>query len=505
MQAKAVDTELARLRADVVVLSHFEDEPLGPAAQEANSALGGLLATMLGSGEISARFARRQLLQTQGKLAAPRLLLLGLGRKDQLDGYRLRNALQFAVRDTREFCRTMAVLVEPALAEVLAVPATGQAPQAPARAIAEGVGLGNYHLGELKASEGKGQIEELQLVGMGTGSDLAAALGAGVRLAEATNAARVLQWRPANRLAPQDFIAEAEQVARGRGLSLRVIERPEMEKLGMGAFLAVAQGSHRPPKLMVLRYRPRAGDGSGRVLALVGKGITFDSGGLSLKTNAQMAAMKSDMSGAAAVLQAMGVISRTEPRVEVLGLAPLTENMPGGGAIKPGDVVRALNGTTVEINNTDAEGRLVLADALAYAVSLGATHLVDVATLTGSVSVALGHPVTGAMGNDQDLLRAVHLAALEAGERVWNLPMYPEHDVALTCEIADIRNTSGTPAAGAINGAVFLRQFVAGRPFVHLDIAASSYHFEPLLKNLVPRGPTGVMTRTLAHLPFHLA
>ncbi len=504
MQAKALDVGVGKIRADVVVLTHFEEEPLGPAAAAADEALGGLLSAMLASGEAKARFPERALVPTRGALASPRVMLLGLGPRNLLDGYRLRNALQFAVRDTRAFCRSLAVAVEPALADVLAVPATGQAPQSPARAIAEGVVLGNYHVGELKAAEDKGEIEELQLVGLGSGSDLAAALAAGVRLAEATNATRVLQWRPANRLTPSDFVAEAERVAKARGLALRVMERPEMEKLGMGALLAVAQGSHQPPKLMVLRYRPRGSDGSGRVLALVGKGITFDSGGISLKPNPGMNAMKSDMSGAAAVLQAMAVIAKTEPRIEVLGLAPLTENMPGGGAVKPGDVVRTMNGITVEINNTDAEGRLVLADALAYAVSLGATHLVDVATLTGAVSVALGHPVTAAMGTSADLLNAVRSAALEAGERVWELPMYPEHDVALTCEIADIRNTAGVPAAGTINGAIFLREFVAGRPFVHLDIAASSYHFEPLLNKVVPVGPTGVMTRTLAHLPFHL-
>ncbi|MHB1523790.1 MAG: leucyl aminopeptidase [Candidatus Dormibacteria bacterium] len=504
MQAKAVDTEVGKLRADALLLTLFQDEPLGPSAQRIDRALDGLLTSMLASGELNGKFPERRLVPTLGRTAAPRVMLLGLGHRDLLDGYRLRNALQFAVRDLRNFCRSLAVIVEPALAEVLAVPATGQAPQAPARAIAEGVALGNYRLGELRAAEGKGAIEELQLVGLGQGSDLAAALTAGVRLAEATNAARVLQWRPANRLTPADFIAEAELVAKQRHLSLRVVERPEMEKLGMGALLAVAQGSHQPPKLMVMRYRPRSSDGSGRVLALLGKGITFDSGGISLKPNPGMAAMKSDMSGAAAVLQAMGVIARTEPHIEVLGLAPLTENMPGGRAVKPGDVVTAMNGTTIEINNTDAEGRLVLADALAYAVSQGATHLVDVATLTGAASVALGHPVTAAMASSQELLAAVQAAAREAGERVWELPLYPEHDVALTCEIADIRNTSGTPAAGTINGAVFLRQFAAGRPFVHLDIAASSYHFEPLLKKVVPQGPTGVMTRTLAHLPFHL-
>jgi len=504
LQAKAADAELTKLRVDVVMVPYFQGEPLGPAGAAVDRALDGLLARMLDTKEASGRFPERVLLPTMGRLASPRVLYLSLGPRALLDGYRLRNALQFATRQVRSFSHSAAVVVDPALREVMSAPATGQAPQSLARAIAEGIALGNYRVGELKAAEEKGQVEELQLVGLGSGSDLAAALAAGVRLAEATNATRVLQWRPSNRLTPTDFAEETERLAKAHGLSLKVLERAEMTRLGMGALLAVARGSHEPPKMVVLRYKPRASDRSGRVLALVGKGITFDTGGISLKPNPGMVTMKSDMSGAAAVIQAMAVIAQTEPRIEVLGLAPLTENMPGGGATKPGDVVSAMNGKTIEINNTDAEGRLVLADALCYAVSQGATHLVDVATLTGAISIALGHPVTGAMSNSPELLEAVRTASVEAGERIWELPMFPEHEVALTCDIADVRNTAGIPAAGSINAAVFLREFVSDRPWVHLDIAASSYHGEPLLAGLVPKGPTGVMTRTLAHLPFHL-
>ena len=504
LQAKAAETEVTKIRADVVVIPYFPGEALGPQAAAADSALDSIFSKMLESNEATGQFPERKILPTMGRMSAPRVLFLSLGARRLLDGYRLRNALQFVGRDTRRFCRLVAVVVDPAVRDALAVPATGQAPQAPARAIAEGIGLGNFHLGELKEAESKAEIEELLVVGLGTGSDLSAALAAGVRLADATNATRVLQWRPSNRLTPADFVVEAERLAKSAGLSIKVVERQEMERLGMGALLSVARGSHQPPKMVLLRYKPRSSDRSGRVLALVGKGITFDTGGISLKPNPGMVTMKSDMSGAAAVVQAMGVIARTEPRVEVIAVAPLTENMPGGGATKPGDVVTAMNGKTIEINNTDAEGRLVLADALCYAISQGATHLVDVATLTGAVSIALGHSVTAAMSNSRELLEAVRASSLEAGERIWELPLLPEHDVALTCDIADIRNTSGTPAAGTINGAIFIREFVADRPWVHLDIAASSYHAEPPLARLVPKGPTGVMTRTLAHLPFHL-
>ncbi len=504
MQAKATDSAVTKIKVDALVVPYLEGEPLGPGASALDAELGGVFANMLESEEVTGHFPERKSVATLGRIATPRVVFLSLGRADRLDGYRLRNALQFAARELRPACRSVGVVVDPMVRDALAIPVTGQAPQSPARAIAEGITLGNYHAGEFKQAESAGQIEDLEVIGLGSGSDLAAALAAGVRLAEATNATRVLQWRPSNLLTPSDFVQEADRLAKSCGLAMKVVERSEMEKLGMGALLAVARGSHQPPKLLLLRYKPRSSDRSGRVLALVGKGITFDTGGISLKPNAGMVTMKSDMSGAAAVVQALSVIARTEPRIEVIAVAPLTENMPGGGATKPGDVVTAMNGKSIEINNTDAEGRLVLADALCYAISQGATHLVDVATLTGAVSIALGHPVTAAMGNSPELIEALRASAVEAGERVWELPLLPEHDVALTCDIADIRNTSGTTAAGTINGAIFIREFVAGKPWVHLDIAASSYHAEPLLAQLVPKGPTGVMTRTLAHLPFHL-
>jgi leucyl aminopeptidase len=503
LKASASDAELKTLKVDVLVIPYLKGEPLGAAAAALDAELDGVFARMLESREASGKFPERTSISTMGRLAAPRVVFLSLGERSRLDGYRFRNAFQFASKQTRDFCRSMAVVVDATTQKSLASALGGRAPQSVARAVAEGVALGNYHVGELK-SGAKHQIEELQLVGAGTGPELAAALAEAVRLGEATNATRTLQWRPSNLLTPTDFVAEAEKLVKGTDLSVQVLERADMERLGMGALLAVARGSHQPPKLLCLRYTPKTPDGTGRVLALVGKGITFDSGGLSLKTNAGMATMKGDMSGAAAVVQAIAVIAATKPGIEVMAVAPLTENMPGGGATKPGDVVSAMNGKTIEINNTDAEGRLVLADALCWAIDQGATHLVDVATLTGAVSVALGHPVTGALGNSSELLGSIKAASVEAGERIWELPLYPEHDVALNCDIADVRNTSGASDAGTINGAIFLREFVSERPWVHLDIGGSFEHAEQRLQSLIPKGPTGVMTRTLAHLPFHL-
>jgi leucyl aminopeptidase len=373
-----------------------------------------------------------------------------------------------------------------------------------ARAVAEGVALGNYHLAQHKTGEDKGAIAELEVVGLGTGKAIAEALAQGAELGEATNRTRVLQWRPSNQLTPTQLAAEAERTAKEGGLEFEVLDRAEMEKLGMGALLAVARGSHEPPKLVFLRYRPRGNSQGAKRLALVGKGITFDSGGISLKPNAGMVAMKADMSGAAAVIEAMALIARMKAPIEVMAVAALTENMPGGAATKPGDVVTAMNGKTIEINNTDAEGRLVLADAMGYAAAKGATHLVDVATLTGAAVVATGYPVTAAMGTSPELLEQLRRAGSLAGERIWELPLFPEYGVALACDIADMRNTSGTSAAGSINAGVFLREFTSGLPWVHLDIAGSAYHTEALWDSMVPRGPAGVMTRTFAHLPFQM-
>jgi len=494
--------DLGDLRADALVLPHLADEPLGPLAAAADAELGGLLSEMRSSGEASAEFPSRTIVATLGRLPVARVALVALGPAAQLDGYRLRNALELCGRQLKRTARRVAVAVEP---RVLA--ALGGDPAAVLRGAVEGLGLANSETDADRSSpRNPGTIAAVVVLGLGAGDrQLEGAAHQAGLLADATNTARRWQWRPSNRFTPTQVAEEAVAVARETGLEAQVLEPSEMTALGMGTLLSVARGSHEPARLVVLRYRGPAGRPAGTELALVGKGITFDSGGISIKPAAGMATMKADMSGGAAVICAMGVIAQLEPAIPVMGVVPLTENMPGGGATKPGDVVRAMDGTTVEITNTDAEGRLVLADALAYAIKLGATHLVDVATLTGAVSVALGHPVAGAMSNDRALLDQVRQAADRAGERVWELPMFPEHDVVLESDVADVKNAAEVRAAGSINGAVFLRRFVGGRPWVHLDIAGAAWNDQTGLARLVPKGPTGVMTRTLAHLPFVVA
>jgi leucyl aminopeptidase len=265
----------------------------------------------------------------------------------------------------------------------------------------------------------------------------------------------------------------------------------------MGALLAVARGSDEPPRVIVLRYRK--GRGGGRpTLGLVGKGITFDSGGISLKPGAGMEMMKSDMGGGAAVINAMWAVAKLEPPLDVIAVVPTTENMPSGKATRPGDVVTASSGKTIEIINTDAEGRLILADGIHYAIEQGATHIVDVATLTGSIARTLGPVSTGAFTNDAGFMSLVQRAAELAGERVWQLPTWADYDGLIKSEIADIKNST-VAWAGATTAALFLREFVQGRPWIHLDIAGSAWQDANELKT-IPKGPTGAGVRTLAHL-----
>ncbi len=494
--------DLGDLRADALVLPHLQGLPLGPVAAAADQALGGLLAEARTTGEARSEFPARMVVPTLGRLPVGRVALVALGPAALLDGYRLRNALELCGRRLKRTAARVAVALDP---EVVA--ALGGDPAAALRGAVEGLGLANSETdADRSTPRPTGTISAVVVMGLGASEPglEAAARQAGL-LADATNTVRRWQWRPSNRFTPSLVAEEAVALARETGLEAHVLEPSDMASLGMGTLLAVARGSHEPARLVVLRYRGPDGAGGATELALVGKGITFDSGGISIKPAAGMATMKADMSGGAAVINAMGVIAQLRPPIPVMGVVPLTENMPGGGATKPGDVVRAMSGTTVEITNTDAEGRLVLADALAYAIKLGATHLVDVATLTGAVSVALGHSVTGAMSNDPRLLDQVRAAAARAGERVWELPMFPEHDFVLESDVADIKNAAEVRAAGSINGAVFLRRFVGERPWVHLDIAGAAWNDQPGLARLVPRGPTGVMTRTLAHLPFVVA
>jgi len=315
----------------------------------------------------------------------------------------------------------------------------------------------------------------------------------GVILGEMTNYARDLQNEPANLMTPTIMAARAQQLAAELGLECSIIERAEAERLKMGSYLSVANGSAQPPKFIVLTYR---GAGNGRPIALVGKGITFDTGGISIKPAENMDAMKGDMSGAASVIAAIGALARLKAKVNVMAIAPCTENMPGGNATKPGDVVYAMDGTSIEILNTDAEGRLVLADGIAYARSKGATAILDVATLTGAMTVALGSVRTGVFCNNDRVMAEVERAAAAADERVWRLPLDQEYDDQIKSDVADIKNTGGRPA-GSITAAKFIERFVGTTPWVHFDIAGVMAKSSD--SGVWVKGMSGNPVRTLIH------
>jgi leucyl aminopeptidase len=319
-------------------------------------------------------------------------------------------------------------------------------------------------------------------------------------LAEATNLARDMVNEPANYMTPGDMAGMAAELAESYGLKLKVLERKQMQELGMGALLGVAEGSRQPPKFIILRYR--GGDSAEADMVLAGKGVTFDSGGISIKPSRKMDEMKGDMAGGAAVMAAMSAIAQIKPRVNVTALIPATENLPSGSALKPGDIVTAINGKTIEIISTDAEGRLILADALGYAEKLGAKVIIDVATLTGACQVALGDVVTGAFGNNQGLVDKVIAAGAEAGELIWQMPMYDQYKEQNKSDVADIKNVGGR-YAGAITAAQFLAEFVGDTPWVHLDIAGTSMSTKE--RAYLVKGATGVAVRTLVNLVLALA
>jgi leucyl aminopeptidase len=400
-------------------------------------------------------FKKLSLLRPEG---FPPVLVVGLGKRDELDAEKLRVAAAVAAKEA-------ARLEAGSLAWVM------PEDDAAAEALVTGTILASYRFDRFKSGDGDDapRLETLTLLGA---ADLADAAEVARITAEAQNRARDLQLTPANVATPTFLGERAEEIAAASdSLSVEVLGRPELEAKGMGGLLAVSQGGPQEPKLVVLRYS----GGSGPTLAFVGKGVTFDTGGISLKPGAGMQEMKMDMSGAAAVLEAVAAIAELELPINLVALVPTTENMPSGTAIKPGDVITQYNGKTVEVNNTDAEGRLILADALAYAVELGAERIVDIATLTGAVEIALGSTYAGLISNDDELAAAVSSAGEATGELAWRLPLHPEYKELMKGTVADLSNLGKQRKAGTITAASFLEEFVGETAWAHLDIAGSAW------------------------------
>lgn len=455
-------------------------------ARRLDQATGGWLAEAYRSGEFKGKACETLVLHRPPNLKARRLVLVGGGKRERFGGLELRRAAGALARTLRSRSITeLALALEGGPAEIVAA--------------AEGLILGDYEPDRYKTEKKNGKpLEKAVLVVSSVDAGHEAALARARITAETQNWVRDLVAEPANRMTPTLLAERAREMASEFGLECDVLDSGRMSQLGMGALLGVAQGSAEPPALIVLRYRPaEPGAGASIQLGLIGKAVTFDSGGISIKPSENMDKMKYDMSGGAAVIGAMRAFAQLKPAIPVTALVPAVENMPGGRAQRPGDVVRTLSGKTVEVLNTDAEGRLILADAMTYAQRLGCTHLVDAATLTGAIVVALGHVNAGAFGSDQALLDRVLAAARAAGEKLWPMPLDDEYRETLKSVVADLPNI-GNRWGGAITAAMFLKEFADPLPWVHLDIAGTAWLEES--KPYMAKGPTGVPMRTLVQL-----
>jgi leucyl aminopeptidase len=477
MQIQLLTEPIETLEADALVVVAFEKQNPG-----------GVLNGFYESGEFKGKFLDTALLHAPAGWKARRLLAVGGGPAEQLGAAELRKVAGTAVRFLKpKGVYTMALALVPGYADAEQVSAT-----------VEGAVLGDFEPDRYKTDkEDSHHIDTFSVAVASADETLEAALRRGRIIAEAQNFTRNLVAEPSNRMTPSILADRAREMAAAEGLEYEVLDRARMEQLGMGALLGVAQGSHEPPCLIVVRYQPPAVPVSTAHIALVGKGVTFDSGGISIKPSAGMDEMKSDMAGGAAVLGAMRAIAQLQPEVPVTALIPAVENMPGGGAQRPGDIVKTLSGKTVEVLNTDAEGRLILADALTYARNLGCTHLVDAATLTGAIVVALGHFYVGAFSNDDTLAEQLLLAAKAAGEKMWRMPLDDDYKEMLKSTFADLPNVANR-WGGAITASMFLKEFAGTTPWVHLDIAGMAWLEES--KPFLAKGPSGLPVRTFVNL-----
>jgi len=473
------------VQADLLAVGAFADLEPGPGGAAAVAALGVELRPLLQARGFRGKVAETLVVPTLGRLPAAALLVVGLGERDKLDAEVLRRAGAAVVRQAGG-----------ASAAVTSLPQASPDLVGATRALVEGAVLGAYRFDRYKADDDDARPSRLRSlqVAAGEAADRQAverAVAVGTARARATNLARDLANEPANHMRPADLARAAERAVEGRGVRVRVLDEQELREGGFGGILGVGQGSSSPPRLVELVYEP---DGARERVVLVGKGITFDSGGLSIKSVEGMMPMKTDMAGAAAVLAAMGVLAELGIRIAVTGYLAAAENMPSGDAFRPGDVLRMKSGKTVEVLNTDAEGRLVMADALALAAEAEPAAVVDVATLTGSCVVALGMKYAGLMGNDRQLTDELLGAAREAGEPAWELPLPAEYEKELVSEVADLKNV-GSRWGGALVAGLFLREFVGGRPWAHLDIAGPSRSESD--DGYTPKGATGAAVRTL--------
>jgi len=487
MDAFGSSKPVNEIDAEGLAVAVFKDERAnGGLLKSLDQAVGGLISEVTKSEEFVGKEGETAYFHVSGNgLKARRLLLIGCGDRASYKSAQITQMGGTAARFLRsKNLKTIAVVPR----------ADGEA-KAAAQMVVVGAIMGMFEPDKYRTKD-KEQRELKSVTVVVDGADKKAVQRGAERgriIGESINFTRDLANEPGAYMTPTIMADRAKQVAKEFGLSFDVLDQKQMEKLGMGSLLGVARGSDEPPKLIVMKYKPSKST-SKDLLALVGKGITFDSGGISLKPGENMELMKYDMTGAATVIGTMQAIAQLKPSVSVLGVAPCSENLPSGKAIKPGDVLRAMTGKTIEVINTDAEGRLVLADAIAYAKKLGATKIIDMATLTGAVSIALGDVNTAILGTDQELIDEVIASGVEVGEKFWQLPLDAEYTKQIKSDIADIKNVGGKKA-GTITAAAFLKEFAEETPWAHLDIAGTAWG-DPATPYR-SKGPTGVAVRTL--------
>jgi leucyl aminopeptidase len=503
LEVVVAQTDVTEIDVDVLVVNLFEGVTSpGGATGAVDTALGGVISSLIADGEITGSANELTLIHTPNSaypsFKPARVLVAGLGSNDSFDTDGIRRVSAAVIRKLRSSGIGHAATI------VHGAGIGGIDVSAGAQAVVEGSLLGSYRFLKYRTTDKKRKADVGKLSIVESDSSKIDAIDSGIERGTAYSNAEILARdlvnEPANKLAPADLAAAAEKVASENGLSCTILEKADVEKLGMGAYLGVSQGGPRPLKFIHVSYEGDLTHPENN-LWLIGKGITFDSGGISLKPGAGMGKMKGDMGGGAAVIGAIQAISQLKPKLNVHAVCAATDNMPGGSAQRPGDVVTAMNGMTIEVDNTDAEGRLTLADAIGYAQSKDATRIVDVATLTGAARIALGDGVSPVFGNDDELVDAVLENSKSVGESMWRLPLDSVTKRQNNSKIADLKNTGGR-GGGSTTAAHFIADFAGDTPWVHIDVAATS--MLDSTRGWMPAGATGVPTRSLIELAMSL-
>jgi leucyl aminopeptidase len=486
----------AAIEGEALVTYVFDDNdgPQGRAA-ELDQLTGGLLARLNKSGELAGKSLETTLIHAPAGLKVVRLLLIGAGKREQWNGATLRKLAGLALR----------YLKSRSVHNFVFAVREGHATEQSAQAITEGMMAADFETDKYKTDKKKDKfIERVAIAGYSENDKAAAEKGVtrGKTIGDAQNFARDLVNEPSNKLTPSILAEKAAAMAKEAGLPVEIFDETKIAEMKMGALLSVAQGSVEPPRMIIITYTPANPKPNGPVIGLVGKAVTFDTGGISIKPADGMEKMKYDMAGGATMIGIMKALAALKPNVKVICVVPSTENMPGGRAQKPGDIQTAMSGKTIEVLNTDAEGRLILADGVHYAKQLGATHLIDAATLTGAIVVALANVNVGVFGSDQAWTDKLLAAAKEAGEKMWPMPMDEEYREFIKGSFADIQNIGSGKGGGSITGAWFIREFAGDTPWIHLDIAGTAWNDDA--KPWLAKGPTGVSLRTIIQLIMSL-